>query len=165
LPPGPRVNRPSNQGSSSASEKLIETGNLEASMKMRNISLSVAAFLMFAISVAAQEKSSTNTQKTVTGCLSGPNPEGAFVLKPSKGRAFEVGGNDQLKSHVGHTVKLTGTWAKSGAEIGENETNEKVEKHETGEKNEAEHREVAERHFKVTDIQHVSDTCSQSAVK
>ena len=136
-------------------------------MKIRNISLLMAAFLIFALSATAQEqeKSSSNNQKTVTGCLSGPNPEGAFVLKPSKGRAFEVGGNDQLKSHVGHTVKLTGAWAKSGAEIGENETNEKVEKHETGEKNEAEHREVAERHFKVTDIQHVSDTCSQPAVK
>ena len=136
-------------------------------MKIRNISLLMAAFLIFALSATAQEqeKSSSNNQKTVTGCLSGPNPEGAFVLKPSKGRAFEVGGNDQLKSHVGHTVKLTGAWAKSGAEIGENETNEKVEKHETGEKNEAEHPEVAERHFKVIDIQHVSDACSQSVVK
>jgi hypothetical protein len=130
-------------------------------MKIRTISLLMPAFLALALSAAAQEKSSSTTQKSVTGCLSGPNSEGAFVLKPSKGRAFEVGGNDQLKSHVGHTVKLTGTWAKSGAEIGENEANEKVEKHETGEKNEAEHREVAETHFKVADIQHISDTCSQ----
>src|SRR5438093_11309809 len=119
----------------------------------------MAAFLIFALSATAQEqeKSSSNNQKTVTGCLSGPNPEGAFVLKPSKGRAFEVGGNDQLKSHVGHTVKLTGAWAKSGAEIGENESAEKNEKHEA-----SEHHGVAERHFKVTDIQHLSETCSPS---
>jgi hypothetical protein len=131
----------------------------------REIPLLMTAVLVIAIASAAvaQEKgSSGNSPKTVTGCLSGPNSEGAFVLKPSKGRAFEVGGNDQLKSHVGHTVKLTGTWAKSGSEIGENEANENVERHETGEKNENQHRAVAEKHFKVTDIQHVADTCSQS---
>jgi hypothetical protein len=125
----------------------------------QNISVLAVVFLMVAIfSAVAQEKQSTSkNETTVTGCLSGPNSEGAFVLKPSKGRAFEVGGNDQLKSHVGHTVKLTGNWAKSGAEIGENEAAEKNEKHET-----SEHRGVAERHFKVADIQHVSDTCSES---
>lgn len=125
----------------------------------QNISVMFVVFLMVAIfSAVAQEKQSTSkNEATVTGCLSGPNSEGAFVLKPSKGRAFEVGGNDQLKSHVGHTVKLTGNWAKSGAEIGENEAAEKNEKHEA-----SEHRGVSERHFKVADIQHVSDTCSQS---
>src|SRR5436305_7604515 len=113
----------------------------------RYITLLSGAIVVVALSATATaqtDKSTTKSQHTVTGCLSGPNSEGAFVLKPTKGRAFEVGGNDQLKSHVGHTVKLTGTWAKSGAEIGENETNEKVEKHENGEKNEAEHSEVAE---------------------
>jgi hypothetical protein len=122
------------------------------------ISALIAMFLTIAVSTAiAQEKQSTAKNHTVAGCLSGPNSEGAFVLKPSKGRAFEVGGNDQLKSHAGHTVKLTGTWVKSGAEIGENEAAEKNEKHETGEREEA-----AERHFKVSDIQHIADTCSQS---
>src|ERR1051325_7510557 len=101
----------------------------------QNISVLAVVFLMVAIfSAVAQEKQSTSkNETTVTGCLSGPNSEGAFVLKPSKGRAFEVGGNDQLKSHVGHTVKLTGNWAKSGAEIGENEAAEKNDKHETSE--------------------------------
>lgn len=118
----------------------------------RKIPLLMAGFLVLALvsAAGAQEKHSTSSdQKTITGCLSGPNSEGAFILKPLKGRAFEVGGYDQLKSHVGHTVKVTGTWAKSGAEIGENEANEKVERHETGEKNENAHRDVAEKHFKV----------------
>jgi hypothetical protein len=128
----------------------------------RSISV-IAVFVTVSIfSAAAQEKgSTTKKQTTVAGCLSGPNSEGAFVLKPSKGRAFEVGGNEQLKSHVGHSVKLTGTWAKSGAEIGENESGEKnVEKHES-----SEHEGVAERHFKVSTIQHVADTCSATAAK
>jgi hypothetical protein len=93
---------------------------------MKNLTsrlLLTGAALLFAVSVtaAAQDQStpSNNGQKTVTGCLSGPNDEGAYVLKSSKG-TFEVGGNDQLKQHVGHTVRLTGEWVKSGAEIGEN---------------------------------------------
>jgi hypothetical protein len=111
-----------------------------------------------AITLVAQEKKSGNTQTNVTGCLSGPTAEGSYVLKTAKGRGFEVGGNDELKNHVGHEVKLTGSWVKSGAEIGENESGEKnVEKHET-----AEHQGVAERHFKVSDIHHVSDTCSSA---
>ena len=99
----------------------------------------------------------SNKSNLVKGCLSGPNSEGAYVLKTAKGHGCEVGGNDQLKAHVGHEVKLTGTWVKSGSEIGENESAEKNEKSES-----AEHHGVAERHFKVSDIQHVSDTCSQT---
>lgn len=115
------------------------------------------AIFALAVSVTAspQSNSATSTgQTTVTGCLSGPNDEGAYMLKPMKGRAFEVGGNDQLKQHVGHTVRLTGTWVKSGAEIGENESAEKNES--------SEHHGAAERHFKVTDIHHISATCSQT---
>jgi hypothetical protein len=116
--------------------------------------------LTVSVTAAAQDQSTTNKgQTTVTGCLSGPNSEGAYVLK-SGSRAFEVGGDDQLKQHVGHTVRLTGNWVKSGAEIGENESAEKNEKNEG-----AEHHGVAERHFKVTDIHHISDSCSQAGAK
>ena len=125
----------------------------------RTITLVIATLLaLAATSVVAQETSTANKQTTVKGCLSGPNTEGAYVLKTAKGHAFEVGGNDQLKSHVGHEVKLTGTWVKSGSEIGENESAEKNEKSEAGE-----HHGVAERHFKVSDIQHVADSCAQGA--
>lgn len=119
-----------------------------------------AATLAFAANVPAAAQTNSmakNGQTTVTGCLSGPNDEGAFVLKPAKGHAFEVGGDDQLKEHVGHTVRLTGSWVKSGTEIGENESAEKNEKNEG-----SEHHGVAERHFKVTDIHHISASCSQT---
>ncbi len=129
-------------------------------MKMsRAIALVIAGFLVLvATSLVAQESSTAKKETTVKGCLSGPNTEGAYMLKTAKGHAFEVGGNDQLKSHVGHEVKLTGTWVKSGSEIGENESAEKNEKSEA-----SEHHGVAERHFKVSDIQHISDSCSQGA--
>ena len=122
----------------------------------------LAAAAIFAVGssttmTAQSKKASSKGHAAVTGCLSGPNSEGAYVLKPAKGHAFEVGGNDELKSHVGHTVKLTGSWAKSGAEIGENETAEKNEKSEG-----SEHAGVAERHLKVTNIQHISDSCNQT---
>jgi hypothetical protein len=89
---------------------------------------------------------------TLTGCLSGPNDEGAYVLEHGS-RKVEVGGNDELSKHVGHTVKLHGTWSTESA-IGEKESSEKGEaKEEKGE----------HRHFKVASIDHVSDTCEKSA--
>lgn len=126
-------------------------------MKTRRLFVFLSSgIVVFALSAGAQT-AKMGGEHTITGCLSGPNSEGAYVLKTVKGRAVEVGGNDQLKSHVGHTVKLTGTWVKSGTEIGENES---AEKNETAEN--SEHGKEAEKHFKVADIQHVSDSCSQS---
>lgn len=91
-------------------------------------------------------------ETTIAGCLSGPNSEGAYVLKHGK-KEVEVGGSDELSKHVGHEVKLHGTWAKSGEAIGEKEGAEK------GEAKEGKKGEAGERHFQVTSIDHVSDTC------
>lgn len=89
-------------------------------------------------------------EATLTGCLGGPNDEGAFTLTNDRyKRGVEVGGAQDinLKAHTGHTVKLTGIWVKSGAAIGEKEK--------AGEK--------GERHFKATKVTHVSETCSATA--
>ncbi len=89
-------------------------------------------------------------EHTVTGCLSGPNDEGAYLLTNGRyKKGLEVGGTDELKSHVGHEVKLTGTWA-SASDIGEKEGTSEAK----GEKSEAK-----EKHFKVSKIDHISDTC------
>ena len=93
----------------------------------------------------------------LTGCLSGPNSEGAYELKSGK-KEVEVGGLDDLSKHVGHKVRLHGAWAKSGAEIGEKE-NEASEAKEGKEGKE----EKGERHFKVASIDHLSDTCAAGA--
>jgi hypothetical protein len=92
----------------------------------------------------------------LTGCLSGPNDEGAYELKSGK-KEVEVGGLDDLSKHVGHKVRLHGAWAKSGAEIGEKE-NEASEAKEGKE-------EKGERHFKVASIDHISDTCPAGAAE
>lgn len=89
----------------------------------------------------------------LTGCLSGPNDEGAYLLKSGK-KETEVGGLDDLSKHVGHKVRLHGSWAKSGTEIGEKESSESKGKEEKG-----------ERHFKVASIDHISDTCAAGAAE
>lgn len=86
-------------------------------------------------------------EATIMGCLSGPNDEGAYVLTHGK-RKVEVGGNDDLSKHVGHEVKLHGTWA-SASDIGEKEASEGG----------AKHSEKAHKHFKVASIDHISETC------
>ena len=95
----------------------------------------------------------------LTGCLSGPNDEGVYELKSGK-KEVEVGGFDDLSKHVGHKVRLHGSWAKSGAAIGEkeNEANEAKEGKEGKE-------EKGERHFKVASIDHLSDTCPAGAAE
>lgn len=108
----------------------------------------------------ATEKKSTPKKgaggATLTGCLSGPNNEGAYELKNGK-KEVEVGGLDDLSKHVGHKVRLHGAWAKSGSEIGEKE-NEASEAKEGKE-------EKGERHFKVASIDHLSDTCPAGAAE
>ncbi len=88
----------------------------------------------------------------ITGCLSGPNDEGTYELTPKgSSKKVGVGGSDELSKHVGNEVRLHGSWVKSSAEIGEKESAEAK-----GEKGE---QESAERHFKVTSIDHIADTC------
>jgi hypothetical protein len=88
---------------------------------------------------------------TLTGCLSGPNDEGVYELKSGK-KEVEVGGLDELSKHVGHQVRLHGSWAKSGSEIGEKESSESKE-------------EKGERHFKVASIDHLKDSCPAGAAE
>lgn len=139
---------------------------------MRRITLHIAVVVAFALAMSAQQSGSKQDQSkssspaaahssekhsakthTLTGCLSGPNSEGAYELTTG-GQKIEVGGNDELKNHVGHEVTLTGNWA-SSAELGEKEAAEKSEKGEKGEKG-----EKAERHLKVSTIKMVAEKCS-----
>jgi hypothetical protein len=142
---------------------------------MRKYALHFAVVLAFALVVSAQEAGSTTAksgktkkaataqtsdqtsakaEKThqVTGCLSGPNDEGAYVITNLRHRkGIEVGGNDDLKNHVGHKVQLTGTWT-SAADIGEKPEAAEKEKSEKG-----------ERHLKVSDIKMISENCHSTA--
>ena len=110
----------------------------------------VVAFLL-AVMFAA---TSADAEEKISGCLSGPNSEGAYDLKRKEApHQVEVGGIEDLAKHVGHAVMLTGEWVKSGAEIGEKEM--------SGEREEHEHHDGADKHFKVSAVQHVSTDCSK----
>jgi hypothetical protein len=97
------------------------------------------------------KKSTKGGASTITGCLSGPSSEGTYELKSGK-KTVEVGGNDDLSKHVGHEVKLHGSWS-SSSDIGEKEEKGEAKKGE----------EKGERHFKVASIDHISDTCKAAS--
>jgi hypothetical protein len=105
---------------------------------------------------SANREGKVKTEHQVTGCLSGPDAEGAYKLTNGHyKKGLEVGGNDELKNHVGHEVTLVGTWAK-GSDIGENEKAEsKTEK--------AEEAVGMHKHFQVSEIKMKSETCTATA--
>ncbi|MGH7948181.1 MAG: hypothetical protein ACREQF_03030 [Candidatus Binataceae bacterium] len=110
----------------------------------------LVAFALAVVFAAA----SAHAEEKITGCLSGPNSEGAYNLKGKDSKqSVEVGGLDDLAKHVGHAVSLTGVWVKSGAEIGEKELAGEMEEHER--------HDGAHKHFKVSAVQHVSTDCSK----
>jgi hypothetical protein len=86
--------------------------------------------------------------KTVTGCLSGPNAEGNYVLTSKKGKTVEVAANDALKEHVGHEVKLTGSFA-SASTMGATSTKA----------------ESKEKHFTADKVDMVSESCTKPSAK
>lgn len=56
------------------------------------------------------DKSDTKVakEKSMKGCLSGPDASGNYTLTHGK-KTMTVAANDELKNHVGHEVKLTGS--------------------------------------------------------
>lgn len=97
-------------------------------------------------------KAAKKGETTLTGCLSGPNAEGNYELQHGA-KKVEVSSSEDLKPHVGHTVRLHGSYVKAAA----------MEKKEAAEKGAAKE-EKGERHFKATSMEHVSDTCKGGAM-
>jgi len=95
------------------------------------------------------------SQVTLIGCLSGPNHEGVYVLETGS-ETVDVGGLPELSKHPGHKVKLTGTWAKNGAEIGEKDPAENKETEQQDREEDAK-----EKWFKVKTVHMLSRTCTQ----
>jgi hypothetical protein len=97
----------------------------------------------------ASKKSGAAKEKTLTGCVAAGDEANEYVLEHGK-RKVELVTTEDLKPHLGHTVKVTGNW-----------TSEEKEKQEMGGGAEkGEHKEAGERHFKVDKLDMVSDTCT-----
>ncbi len=108
----------------------------------------------FSVQFTGKGPARHTAQVTLTGCLSGPNHEGVYVLETGS-EIVDVGGLTGLNNHVGHKVKLIGQWAKNGAEIGEKDPPENKETEQQDREEDAK-----EKWFKVRKIQMLSRTCS-----
>lgn len=84
---------------------------------------------------------------TLTGCLQGS--QGAYTLKHGS-KEVPVTSSEDLSAHVGHQVKLHGSWASAGS-------SDSATPSSTGEKG------SKDRTFNATSVDHVSDTCSGSS--
>jgi hypothetical protein len=84
---------------------------------------------------------------TLTGCVSSSaNADGNYTLSNSKFKqGVAIGPADKVKEHAGHQVALTGSWGTAAASGGAiaSSSNDK-----------------GDRHFEVTDVKHISETCS-----
>ena len=140
---------------------------------MKKTLFCLAATCMFAVSGLAQTGSSATSsgtqttttdkqstskkaqgtkEKTLTGCIEAAKEANEYLLKTSKSKKpIELISSEDLKPHVGHTVKVTGNWSSEASE----------KKAMGGSAEQAQHKGAAgERHFKAEKVDMVSDTCT-----
>lgn len=111
---------------------------------------------------AAQDQTGDSKSKsdvrTVTGCLTKGDSADEFLLTGNDGSTWEVRNSKSgvdLASHVGHTISATGVVADTTAHNLKEDAKDAAK--DTGmKKNNSEHG-----HLKVTDVQVVSESCSQ----
>jgi len=123
-------------------------------MKVQNSWVRNVVILIFALSfgslasIAQESQTKSNAGKgiSVTGCLQKGDEAGEYSITGQDGKTYGLRSRSgvDLAKHVGHKVTVTGTKMREG--------NEAKEKHESGAKEE-------EMHLRVSDIQHISETC------
>jgi hypothetical protein len=133
--------------------------SLEGRMKMKNLLFGlILAFLCtwaLAQDTTSASKSKSDT-RTITGCLAKGNDANEYLLTTKDGSTWELKSTvASLGDHVGHTVAATGVVQNARMHNLKEDAQEAAK--DTGvTKNNKEHG-----HMKVTDVQMVSDSCSQ----
>jgi hypothetical protein len=95
-----------------------------------------------------QSATSSGSQVTVQGCLSGS--DGKYMLTDDQGKMYNLGGDtSKLADHVGHEVKITGT--QSAAET-------------SGESGGAMSNQSNQPTLEITSMKHISKTCKNGAM-
>ena len=122
---------------------------------MRNLLLCLVLACMASVFTLAQDKEKSST-RTVTGCLQKTGHGNEYKLIGNDGSTWEVRSDAvSLADHVGHTVSATGVVKNSTAHNMKEDTKDMA--HDTGiKKNNTEHG-----HMTITDVQMVSNSCSQ----
>ena len=104
-------------------------------------------------SAAGETGASAAKTSTITGCIEKSGDD--YMIKNGRHKkGVKVTGSDDLSAHVGHTVKLTGTWASASAAstTGTGETKGGGTK-------------MANREFNETKVDMVSESCTTGASK
>lgn len=133
--------------------------------RIPNLLLAVA--MLAGLSLAQTAEPSTSKAKhqakehTVEGCIQQSGDE--FMLQTGKRKDIELESTGDLKAHVGHTVKVTGMWDRAADKS--EAAGQGHEGHESAAAETKEHHGMKEHHFKVSNVQMVSDTCTASAPK
>jgi hypothetical protein len=108
---------------------------------------------------ANQSTPQSNTKKEVTlrGCVEQTGDE--YLLKTRRLKNVELETSEDLKPHVGHLVKVTGSWDREAdkSEAAGMGHEEHGEHHEA-----AEHKGMKEHHFKVSKLEMVADKCGEA---
>lgn len=125
-------------------------------MKVKRILsfLALAGLTLLPVSTFAhQEEGQKKNDKvrTITGCLQAGEKTGEYTLVGEDGSTWELHSkSDEMRSHVGHTVTVTGTvWHPNmhGAkEKAKDETNSSATEH---------------GHLRVSEVQMVSESCKR----
>lgn len=98
-------------------------------------------------SSSSSQATSTGSQTTVQGCLSGSN--GSFTLTDKSGTAYQLTGDtSKLNEHVGHEVQITGTQSQQSTAAPS-----------TAPGNPA----SAQPSIDVTSVKHIASSCSSSS--
>jgi hypothetical protein len=132
----------------------------------RILSLLFAVAMLTGLSLAQTSETSTTKTKpakehTIQGCIQQSGDE--FMLQTGKRKDIELSSTGDLKAHVGHTVKVTGMWDRSADKS--EAAGQGHEGHESAAGEAAEHHGMKEHHFKVSNVQMVSDTCTATTPK
>ena len=133
----------------------------------RILNLLFAVAMLTGLSLAQMSDTSTNTTKhqakehTIQGCIQQSGDE--FMLQTGKRKDIELESTGDLKAHVGHTVKVTGMWDRSADKS--EAAGQGHEGHESAATEAKEHHGMKEHHFKVSNVEMVSETCTASTPK
>jgi len=124
-------------------------------MRSLLLCLVLACTAILATANDSSEKGKSDT-RTITGCLSQGDNAKEFNLKADDGSTWEVRSSDlSLARHVGHKVTVTGVVSNATGHNLKEDTKDIA--HDTGvKKDNHEHG-----HLKATDVQMVSDSCTQ----
>lgn len=114
-------------------------------MRKALTSVCVALPLLASLAPAASAASPDDDETTLTGCLAAGDEPGEYVLTDEEtDEEIDVEGPDSLAAHVGHRVKLTGSW---------------VEDDDEGDEEEEGYEEEDGSYFHATAVEHISDHC------